>query len=85
MIYDINTIYSCYTQLSKKERCQLLASLQRQGIDIVKIEAYEYKEVPGFKHLFFYFKDGKTVIPYFMLDKDTWQVIQQEIIKISTE
>jgi hypothetical protein len=84
MIYDINTIYSCYTQLSKKERCQLLASLQQQGIDIVKIEAYEYKEAPGFKHLFFYFKDGKTAIPYFMLDKDTWKLIQKEIQKMST-
>ena len=81
MIYDINTIYSCYTQLSKKERCQLLASLQQQGINIVKIEAYEYKEAPGFKHLFFYFKDGKTAIPYFMLEKAMWQVIQKEIIK----
>ena len=82
MIYDINTIYSCYTQLSKKERCQLLASLQRQGIDIVKIEAYEYPEAPGIKHLFFYFRNSKNVVPYFMLDKNTWQVIQKEIMKI---
>ena len=85
MTYDINTIYSRYTQLSKRERCQLLASLQLQGINIVKIEAYEYKEAPGFKHLFFYFKDGKTAIPHFMLDKNTWQLIQKEIMKISTE
>jgi hypothetical protein len=85
MIYDIKTIYSRYSQLSKKERCQLLASLQLQGINIVEIETYEYKEAPGIKYLFFYFKNNKTAVPYFMLDKNTWQVIQQEIMKISTE
>jgi hypothetical protein len=84
MIYDINTIYSCYIQLSKKERCQLLASLQLQGINIVEIEAYEYKEAPGIKHLFFYFKNSKTAVPYFMLDKAIWQVISQEIMKTAT-
>lgn len=81
MIYDINTIYSRYSQLSKKERCQLLASLQRQGIDTVKIEDYEYKEAPGIKHLFFYFKNNKTAVPYFILEKAMWQMIQKEIIK----
>ena len=51
MIYDINTIYTKYKQLPKKQRQQLLATLQLQGINIVKIEAYEYADVPGIKHL----------------------------------
>ncbi|GAA6530414.1 hypothetical protein LPYR103PRE_23870 [Segatella asaccharophila] len=84
MTYDIQTIYSRYTQLSKKERRQLLTSLQLQGINVIKIEAYEYKEAPGFKHLFFYFKNRKAAIPYFMLDKEIWQVIQKEIMKATT-
>ena len=42
MTYDINTIYTKYKQLTKKQRQQLLAALQSQGINIVKIEAYEY-------------------------------------------
>ena len=54
MTYDINTIYTKYKQLTKKQRQQLLAALHSQGINIVKIEAYEYADAPGIKHLFFY-------------------------------
>ena len=69
MICDINTIYTKYKQLTKKQRQQLLAALQSQGINIVKIEAYEYADAPGIKHLFFYFaEDSRMAIPYFMLD-----------------
>lgn len=57
MTYDINTIYTKYKQLTKKQRQQLLAALQSQGINIVKIEAYEYADAPGIKHLFFYFAE----------------------------
>lgn len=82
MTYDINTIYTKYKQLSKKQRQQLLATLQSQGINIVKIEAYEYSEAPGIKHLFFYFaEDSKKAIPYFMLDKEVWEQIQSNIIQ----
>lgn len=52
MTYDINTIYTKYKQLTKKQRQQLIAALQSQGINIVKIEAYEYTDAPGIKHLF---------------------------------
>ena len=81
MTYDINTIYTKYMQLTKKQRQQLLAALQVQGINIVKIEAYEYADAPGIKHLFFYFKeDSKKAIPYFMLDNEVWEQIQSYII-----
>ena len=74
MTYDINTIYTKYKQLTKKQRQHLLASLQSQGINIVKIEAYEYADAPGIKHLFFYFaEDRKKAVPYFRLDKDVWE------------
>ena len=83
MTYDINTIYTKYKLLTKKQRQQLLAALQSQGINIVKIEAYEYADAPGIKHLFFYFeKDRKKAVPYFMLEKEIWKEIQQCIIKI---
>lgn len=66
MIYDINTIYTKYKQLTKKQRQQLFATLQSQGINIVKIEAYEYAYAPGIKHLFFYFiEDSRKAIPLF--------------------
>ena len=81
MIYDINTIYTKYKQLTKKQRQQLLAALQSQGINIVKTEAYEYADAPGIKHLFFYFKEDSTkAIPYFMLDNEVWEQIQSYII-----
>ena len=82
MTYDINTIYTKYKQLSKKQRQQLLATLQSQGINIVKIEAYEYSDAPGIKHLYFYFaEDSKKAIPYFMLDNEVWEQIQSNIIQ----
>ena len=82
MTYDINTIYTKYKQLAKKQRQQFLAALQSQGINIVKIEAYEYADAPGIKHLFFYFaEDSRKAIPYFMLDSEVWEKIQLCIIK----
>ena len=58
------------------QRQQLLAALQSQGINIVKIEAYEYADAPGIKHLFFYFaEDSKKAIPYFMLNSEIWEKI----------
>ena len=81
MTYDINTIFTKYKQLTKKQRQHLLAALLSQGINIVKIEAYEYSDAPGIKHLFFYFaEDSKKAIPYFMLDYNTWEQILNEII-----
>ena len=76
MTCDINTIYTKYKQLTKKQRQQLLAALQSQGINIVKIEAYEYTDAPGIKHLFFYFaENSKKAIPYFMLVSEIWEKI----------
>ena len=78
MTYDINTIYTKYKQLTKKQRQQLLAALRSQGINIVKIEAYEYADAPGIKHLFFYFaEDSRKAIHYFMLDSKVWEEIQR--------
>ena len=82
MTYDINTIYTKYKQLTKKQRKQLLTPLQSQGINIVKIEAYEYTDAPGIKHLFFYFaEDSRKAIPYFMLDSEVWEKILLYIMK----
>ena len=82
MTYDINTIYTKYKQLTKKQRQQLLAVLQSQDINIAKIEAYEYVDAPGIKHLFFYFaEDSRKAIPYFMLDSEIWEKILLCIMK----
>ena len=82
MTYDINTIYTKYKQLTKKQRQQLLVALLSQGINIEKIEAYKYANATGIKHLFFYFaEDSRKAIPYFMLDSDIWEQIQLYIIQ----
>ena len=83
MTYDINTIYTKYKQLTKKQRQQLLAALQSQGINIVKIEAYEYADAPGIKHLFSYFaEDSRKAFPYFMLDSEVWDKMILSIMQI---
>ena len=80
----MNTIYTKYKQFTKKQRQQLLAALQSQGINIVKIEAYEYTDAPGIKHLFFYFaEDSRKAIPYFMLESEVWGKIQLCIMQKS--
>ena len=80
MTYDINTIYTKYKQLTKKQRQQLLAAHQSQGINIEKIEAYEYADAPGIKHLFFYFaENSRKAIPYFMLYSKVWEEIKLSI------
>lgn len=82
MTYDINTIFTKYKQLTKKQRQHLLAALLSQVINIVKIEAYEYSDAPGIKHLFFYFaEDSRKAIPYFMLDSEVWKKILLYIMK----
>ena len=84
MAYNINTLYTKCKQLTKKQRQQLLVALQSQGINIVKIEAYEYSDAPGIKHLFFYFaEDSKKSIPYFILDKKVREKLQLCIMSIA--
>lgn len=82
MTYNIKDIYAHYKNLTKKQRSEVLASLQSQGINIVRIEAYEYTDAPNIKHMFFYFEeDRKKAVPYFMLDKDVWEKVQREIME----
>lgn len=81
MAYSIKEIYTHYKNLNKKLRSEILTSLQSQGINIVKIEVYEYPASPGIKHMFFHFADDrKKAVPYFMLDKNIWKVILREIM-----
>lgn len=83
MTYNIKDIYAHYKSLTKKQQREIIDTLQSQGINIVKIEAYEYPDAQGIKHLFFYFaEDRKKAVPYFMLDYNVWEQIQNEIISL---
>lgn len=75
MAPDILTIYSRYRQLTQKQRRHLLAALQQQGISVIRIEAYEYPDAPGIKHMFFQ-DSPQNPIPYFLLPPQLWQTIQ---------
>ena len=80
MTCNIKDIYAHYKSLTKKQQREIIDTLQSQGINIVKIEAYEYSDAPGIKHLFFYFaEDSRKAIPYFMLDSKVWEKILQTI------
>lgn len=82
MTYNIKDIYTHYKNLTKKQRTEVLASLQSQGFNIVRIEAYEYADAPGIKHMFFYFEEDKNkAVPYFMLDTEVWERVQREIME----
>ena len=81
MTYNIKDIYAHYKNLTKKQQREIIDTLQSQDINIVKIEAYEYADAPGIKHLFFYFaEDSKKAIPYFMLDSEVWKEISSHIM-----
>lgn len=82
MTYNIKDIYAHYKSLTKKQQREIIDTLQSQGINIVKIEAYEYSDAPGIKHLFFYFaEDSRKAIPYFMLDSEVWEKILHVIYR----
>lgn len=82
MTYNIKDIYAHYKSLTKKQQREIIDTLQSQDINIVKIEAYEYADASGIKHLFFYFEeDRKKAVPYFMLDSEVWEKMQQCIMQ----
>lgn len=78
--YDIDTLYQKYKSLNKRQRVRLLSRLQAQGIAIVCIQPYAYSEVPGIKHLFFYFEGSWEAVPYFLLEPSVWQAVQRELM-----
>ncbi len=78
--FDIERVYEAYTKLDKVQRKELITRLNAEGIQVSKIEAYIYKDAPGIKHLFFYMKGCKETVPYFMMDKEVLNVVQELII-----
>ena len=69
------SLYDICRQLSKRQRKQVLERLRQKGIDIEKIEAYEYPEVREIKHLFIRFKGAAEDTPYFLLSEEIFTTI----------
>lgn len=78
--FDINKVYNAYIGLNAKQRKDLIRQLNLLGIPVTKIEAYTYPETPGIKHLFFYLKGNKQPVPYFLLEEEQLEKIQEQII-----
>lgn len=74
--FDIERVYEAYTKLDKAQRKELIARLNAEGIPVLRIEAYIYKDAPGIKHLFFYLEGHKETVPYFMMDKEVLDIVQ---------
>lgn len=77
--FYIDKVYNAYIGLDAKQRKDLIRQLNSLDIPVTKIEAYTYSEAPGIKHLFFYLKGNKQPVPYFLLEEEQLEKIQEQI------
>ncbi len=80
--FYIDKVYNAYIGLDAKQRKDLICQLNSLDIPVTKIEAYTYPEAPGCKHLFFYLKDNKQPVPYFLLEEEILQMFTTELYKL---
>lgn len=78
--FDINKVYNAYIGLNAKQRKDLIRQLNLLDIPVIKVEAYTYPEAPGIKHLFFYLKGNKQPVPYFLLEEQQLDEIQNLLL-----
>lgn len=80
--FYIDKVYNAYIGLDAKQRKDLICQLNSLDIPVTKIEAYTYPEASGCKHLFFYLKDNKQPVPYFLLEEEILQMFTTELYKL---
>ncbi len=78
--FYIDKVYNAYVGLDAKQRKDLICQLNSLDIPVTKIEAYTYPEAPGIKHLFFYLEGSSEPMPYFLLEKEQLEKIQELIL-----
>lgn len=78
--FDINKVYNAYIGLNANQRKGLIRQLNLLDIPVTKIEAYTYPEALGIKHLFFYLKGNKQPVPYFLLEEQQLDKIQNLLL-----
>lgn len=78
--FYIDKVYNAYIGLDAKQRKDLIRQLNSLDIPVTKIEAYTYPEAPGIKHLFFYLEGSSEPMPYFLLEKEQLEKIQEQIL-----
>ena len=77
--FYIDKVYNAYIGLDAKQRKDLICQLNSLDIPVTNIEAYPYPEAPGIRHLFFYFKGNSNPVPYFLLEEEQLEKIQEQI------
>ena len=78
--FYIDKVYNAYVGLDAKQRKDLICQLNSLDIPVTKIEAYTYSEAPGIRHLFFYFRGNSNSVPYFLLEEQQLDNIQELIL-----
>lgn len=69
------SLYDICRQLSRRQRKHVTERLRQKGIEIEKIEPYEYPEARDIKHLFIRFKGAAGDTPYFLLPEEIFTTI----------
>ena len=78
---EVLSLYDICCRLSTQQWKHIIERLQEEGINVKKIEAYEYPEAKEIKHLFIHFKETAEEIPYFLLPTETFKKITACIIE----
>lgn len=78
--FYIDKVYNAYVVLDAKQRKDLIRQLNSLDIPVTKIEAYTYPEASGIRHLFFHMKENSNPVPYFLLEEQQLDNIQELIL-----
>lgn len=75
------SLYDICRLLSKRQWKHVLEQLQEEEINIERIEAYEYSEARGIKHLFIRFKGAKEDTPFYLLSEKIFSKMAECIVE----
>lgn len=77
----ILSLYDVCRLLSRQQWKRIFEQLERAGVNIERIEAYEYPEARGIKHLFIRFKGEKEDTPFYLLSTEIFSKLANTIIE----
>ena len=75
----LHSLYEIGRNLSDKERQEVIARVRAKGYRVEELEFYEYAPTDTMRHLFVRMEGEAESIPYFMLDKECWSEIVDEM------
>lgn len=75
------SLYNICQLLSKRQWKHVLEQLEKKGMNIEKIEAFEYPEARAIKHLFIRFKGANDDTPFYLLSQEDFSRLAESIIE----